>query len=190
MHTCQNLKGAWVLSSWTAAMLREKGLSAVSPVPPHFIEHDEVVGISALQLRRKGVCNGWLSERELKMRGMEQFQIEKNKVSIKYPDAIFQMTIKGKQSFIALEYERTGKSSARYRSLIKNYCKLGALDLILYVTENDEVENRIRKVLEVSRFGNITNKIAFVKGRHWRTDPLSAPFQIRQETNCLAKLAA
>lgn len=189
-HSCQNLKGAWVLSSWVAVMLRQRGLSAVTPVPPHLIEHDEVVGRSAFILKQKGACKGWMSERELKMRGMDQFQVEKNKVSSKYPDAIFQMIIDGKQGYLALEFERTGKSSARYRTLMKNYSKLETLDLILYVTENDEIEKRIKSTLGIIRSSTFMKRIAFIKGRDWKIDPLSAPLLVDTKTTSLAKLIA
>lgn len=189
-HTCHGLKGAWVLSPWSTDFLKKKGLSAVTPVPPHQIEHDEVIGRSALILKRNGFCKGWLTERELKHRGMTQFQIEKSKTSEKYPDAIFQMMINDKEKFIALEYERTGKSSLRYRSMLKKYGKLETLELILYVTEDDAIEKRIRRILMASRDGSLMKRVAFIKGRDWRSDPSAAPFFIEQKISSLSKLAS
>lgn len=187
-HTCSNLKGAWVLTDWSASLLRGKGLSCVRPVPPSLIEHDEVVGTSVLFLKRSGICKDWLTENELKMRRLDQFLIENKDKDSKYPDAVFRMHFKGKLAFVALEYERTGKSTHRYRKILRQYSSLNSIEQILYVTEDESIKKRILSALRTIGDRSLSSRIAFIKGYEWKSNPTSAIFMKDNKATCLSEL--
>jgi len=174
-HTCRNLQDVWVLSDWSKDLLRSKGLSCVPPIYPHLIEHDLVVGISMLTLKRQGVCKDWLTETEIKMKELNNFLIEKKANDSKYPDAVMRMPIKGHLAFAAIEYERTGKSTMRYRIILKQYSYLSSIEQIIYVIEEPSIKKRIINGLRYVGDKSLMDKVGFVNGFEWRKDPVTAP---------------
>ncbi|HXH30976.1 MAG TPA: hypothetical protein VNJ01_09205 [Bacteriovoracaceae bacterium] len=174
-HSCNQLKGAWVLSDWSIDLLRDRGLSCVRPVPPHLLEHDEVVGTTLLALKKHGVCKDWLSERELKMMESKDFIVEKKENEIKYPDAVFKLIHEKNFWMVAIEYERTGKSTTRYRSILRQYGKLQNLNQILYVTEDSSIRKRIQGALKFIGNQELMGRIGLISACDWKRDPMAAP---------------
>lgn len=187
-HTCKNLAGTWVLTDWSAKLLRGQGFSSVNPVPAHLIEHDEVVGAALWKLKRDNLCKDWLSERELKERKLHTFLLEKKENDPKYPDAVFRLAGNAKLYVVALEYERTGKSTFRYRSILRHYSKLRAADLVLYVAEEDVIKRRIVNALKYMGDKDLIARIGFIKGYEWKSDPGTAPILRSTGTTCLKEI--
>lgn len=174
-HTCKNLQGVWVLSDWSKDLLRSMGLSRVPPIYPHLIEHDLVVGTSMLTLKRQGICKDWLTETEIKIKELNNFLIEKKVNDSKYPDAVLRMQLNGNLSYVALEYERTGKSTMRYRAILKQYSSLKSIEQIIYVIEEQSIKKRIISALRHVGDKGLMDKIGFINGFEWKNDPATAP---------------
>ncbi len=178
-HSCGRGKESWVLSESSARLLRFHNLSSVSPVLPQHIVHDELVATSMLQLQKKNVTTSWLTERELKSRNSMEFIVSKKNCDAKYPDAIFQVRFGDQLRMFALEYERTGKSSLRYRSILRQYANLRSLSMILYVVEEEAVKKRIESALKFVGDMSTSEKVAFTSAKEWRENPLTSQLQLR-----------
>jgi hypothetical protein len=176
-HSCKQIKNAWVLSKWCFELLRSTGQVAVSPVPPHLIDHDEVIGTSLLTLKRHGVCKKWITEKELKANFSKEYQMEKQAFGAKYPDAIFEMPFDGKVWIVALEYERTGKSIQRYKSIFREYEKFSSLSQILYIVEDLAIKRRVESGLLSAGIESVSKKVGFIDAVQWKADPFKASIQ-------------
>ncbi len=181
-HTCNELKGAWVLSRWSLEQLRNNGVHAVAPVPPQNIEHDETVGTGLWRLKTKGVCQDWLTERELKTRSSTEFILDDKGYETKYPDAVFRMVHSGKGWIIAVEYERTGKSSSRYKGVLKAYEQLEKINQILYVVEDLSIKQRFKACLDAHGSKELKKKLGLIAAVEWKKDPYLA---LIQKDNCV-----
>src|SRR5665647_314967 len=119
----------WILD-YQAEVIFERRSWPIAPSvsPQHFI-HDEVVGESLLRLDKALICKSWLTEREMKSQGFKNYVVMKKDNEVKYPDAIFKVSKQENILTIALEYERTGKSSSRYRSILWQYSRLNDLTI-------------------------------------------------------------
>ncbi len=169
-HSCHHQEDTWVLSDWSKALLESNQFSCVSPVPPHLIEHDEVVGNGLLTLKKIGECSKWMTERELKGLNVESFAIENKGKDKKYPDAIFRVPAAPDLTF-ALEYERTGKSICRYRSIIRRYSRIQDFARILYLCEDDSIKSRIKSAMAYVGDRSLNDRVGFVYSAQWRNHP-------------------
>ena len=149
----------------------------MSPVPPHLIDHDEVIGTSLLTLKRHGVCQKWITEKELKANFSKEYQMEKQAFGAKYPDAIFEMPFDGKVWIVALEYERTGKSIQRYKSIFREYEKFSSLSQILYIVEDLAIKRRVESGLLSAGIESVSKKVGFIDAVQWKADPFKASIQ-------------
>ena len=173
-HSCNHQKDTWVLSDWCIDQLRRLGLTSVRPVPPQLIEHDETVGTSLLILKRSGACQEWVSERELKMMNSKSFIVQRLGNETKYPDAVFKMIFEEKPWIVAIEYERTGKSTSRYRSILRQYGKLESVNQILYVTEDKSISKRIQSAMNQIGDKVLMGRIGYINAIEWKKDPMAA----------------
>lgn len=187
-HSCKQIKDAWVLSKWSFELLRSTGLVAVTPVPPHLIEHDELIGTSLMTLKKNGVCQKWITEKELKANFSKEFLIEKQKFGAKYPDAIFEMNHGGKVWIVALEYERTGKSIQRYKAIFREYEKFQAVSQILYIVEDQSIKQRVQSGLLSSSCPTVSQKVGFINAIDWKTNPLTAMIQKNHGSTSFAEI--
>lgn len=183
-HSCNHQLDTWVLTERSKDLLRTNGFSCVSPVPPHLIEHDEVVGRGLWRLKNQGECQKWASERELKSLKASAFIIEKNDTDTKYPDAIFKVEHNDKIT-IAVEYERTGKSSLRYRSILKQYASLSGIGRILYICEDDAIRKRIQNALDYVGDRSLMTKVGFIKSTEWIADPIKVHIESQKKSSHL-----
>ncbi len=189
-HTCNSIGEAWVLTDWSINLLKTQGLSCVRPVPPQFIEHDEVVGRSLLILKRSGACQDWLTERELKMLNSQEFVVQKKEYEKKYPDAVFRMNHRKELWTFAVEYERTGKSSHRYRSILWQYADIQGISMVLYITEDNSIKKRIESALKFIGKKELTSRIVFIDALEWKRDPMTAEIKRLGKTISFKQLLA
>ena len=187
-HSCKQIKDAWVLSKWAFELLRSTGQLAVTPVPPHLIEHDELIGTSLFVLKKHGICQKWITEKELKANSSREYLIEKQQFGAKYPDAIFEMRHNGRIWIVALEYERTGKSVQRYKSIFREYEKFVSVSQILYIVEDLAIKRRVQSGLLSASSSSVTQKVGFIDAHEWKADPLSASIQKGQASTSFAEI--
>lgn len=169
-HTCGIQLQSWVLSPWSQAFLRSHGYSSVAPIPPHLIEHDVTLATGIWKLKEKNLCQNWMTERELKIQDSRQFVIEKTDRFPKFPDALIQL--ENVTSLIAFEYERTGKSSSRYRKILAQYARLPEIYRICYITEDAVIRERIQSAIRNLGKPDLSERIVFVSAHEWRADPV------------------
>jgi hypothetical protein len=187
-HSCTSVNNVWVLSDWSIDQLKRKGIACVRPIPPQYIEHDEMVGGSLLLLQRNKVCASWTSERELRMSNSQAFKIQTADGESKYPDATFRMLYQGQQRTFAMEYERTGKSVPRYRSILLQYAALPHLSMVVFVTEDESATKRIQGALKFIGSPELASRISFSKAADWKHNPMTAPIKMRSKTRTFEEL--
>ena len=187
-HSCKQIKDTWVLSKWSFELLRSTGQLAVTPVPPHMIEHDELIGTSLLTLKKHGVCQRWITEKELKANSSKEYLIEKQQFGAKYPDAIFEMKHGGKVWIVALEYERTGKSIQRYKSIFREYEKFVSVSQILYIVEDPAIKRRVQSGLLSAGCASVSQKVGFIDAHAWKENPLKASIQKGMTSTSFAEI--
>lgn len=171
-------EGKWVLGTLGQETIEGLKFNPVTPVAPQHFKHDEFIGETLLLLELKTFCHSWLTEKQLKAQESKAFMIRGKDREIKYPDAVFKVLIDGKERTIALEYERTGKTTTRYRSILFQYNGLSSLDMILYVVENDEIKNRIIRAMKYVGGVRLQTRLAFVDAHDWLQDPAMATISI------------
>lgn len=188
LHTCGSLSDVYVLTEKGHRLLFELNQNSVLPVPPQFIKHDESVASSLIFLEEQGICSQWHTERELKSLSLIEYAIRSKDNEVKYSDAIFKVQIQGKPRTVALEYERTGKSAARYKAILWQYSKMTNFSMILYVTENDIIKIRIKKTLK--HLGNVglLDRIGFMSADGWRNNPLSSKIELKDKVTSFETL--
>ena len=181
-HSCSRLDGTWVLTESSIKLLEKLNWSCVQPIPPQYIEHDEVIANSLLTLERTKVCHEWYTERELRTLNFKKYVVQNKDNETKYPDAILEITFQSKPMTFALEYERTGKTSARYRSILYQYSKMSSVSLVVYIVESEAIKNRMQSAIKFLGNDEVLRKIAFVDAKEWKTNPLTATIQMRSKT--------
>lgn len=187
-HSCKQIKNAWVLSKWCYELLRSAGQLAVTPVPAHLIDHDEVIGTSLLTLKRQGICQKWITEKELKASFSKEYRIEKQEFGAKYPDAIFEMPFNGNVWIVALEYERTGKSIQRYKTIFREYEKFHSVSQILYIVEDATIRRRVESGLLSAGIQSVSKKVGFIDAHEWKKDPFKASIHKGSVTTSFAEI--
>lgn len=187
-HNCQ-LGKIYVLGERGKTFARENNWKLVDPVLANQIVHDETVGHGLLRLERRAICKIWRIEREIKKTFRDSLIIEKDSDRRKYPDAIFQAFMGGEFRHTALEYERTGKSSTRYRSILWSYDKLRVFSLILFIVEEESIKKRIKKAIRHLGVYSILERVGYMNARDWRENPLEAPIEIYNGTTSFRKLS-
>lgn len=186
-HTA-SWKGFWVLNTEGERIAAQNGRTIVDPVPPNYFEHDLTIGESMLNIERSKVCKSWAGERELKLGGHEYFQYKTKEGEVKYPDAIFIVKVKGKEVQVALEYERTGKSLARYKDIMNCYSTYKGIELFIFVTETDTIRRRIKKAQNFVNSEFLKTRVAYVGVDDWGKDPANAKLEINGKTIILSEV--
>jgi hypothetical protein len=97
---------------------------------PHALE---LVSIRTA-LAQAGILRSWKCELEISSRNL----MVENSVTKDY-DAIAEIEVGGTSRSFAIEYERSAKSSTRYRAIREALDKDTAVDTVLYLTANDDI---------------------------------------------------
>ena len=155
---------------------------------PNFSQllHDEILldGIMSLD-RTKKIVN-WQTEAELKMLRPSDFKVESQSQLIKYPDAIIQIEIGNRFFSIAVEYERTQKSSKRYGHVLKAYAGMKRIDAVIWIVKTPAIKNMIGSQIKQVYYPLKERPIAFLKEETWKLNPEKL---IELTTNILMKKA-
>ena len=168
-----NWKGYWVLGPRGKDIALKEQCDPVSPVQPTYFVHDMLLGDSMIHFEKAKLTENWMTEKEMKQ-DSENFELRTRDGKIKYPDIICEVKLDGEERVVAIEYERTGKSFQRYNDILRAYTSIGSIDLIIFITENREIQNRIRKAQK--KVGNyiLNTKLAYVGVNDWTADPTKA----------------
>lgn len=184
-HTADSIRAKWILGETGKKLLYQYQWPSVFAVPAHHVDHDESVGRSLLVLERKNYVHSWMVERELKMKNQKEFITSNKDGELKYPDAIFKINESGEIKTVALEYERSGKSLTRYKSILWNYAGLSNISLILFVCEDEQITRRIENAFLHLKQPELFDRLATVRAIDWRTSPLTAPIKMNRGTVAL-----
>lgn len=188
LHTC-DLGNFYVLGERGVELAKELKWSIVDPVTPRQIRHDETVGHGLLKLERAGLCQQWETEKELKSKQFKEVQIRDLGGQSKYPDSIFKALLRGKFRSVALEYERSGKTVPRYRSILWSYNSLTAVSMVLFIVEDETIKKRIKYSLRYLGNVQLLERIAFMDAKEWKRNPVTATIELSTKKTSFEKLS-
>ena len=186
-HTSQ-LGDHFVLGDAGIEIVKALKWPFVSPALPRQFKHDETVARGLWKLQTASLCNGWLSEKELMSGVYKEFLIKEGEGQTKYPDAVFKILARDKYRTVALEYERNGKSSHRYRSILWSYNSITSVSLILFIVEDETIKKRIKAALRALGSIQLVERLAFMSAKEWIEDPLRATIELRSKNTSFEKL--
>lgn len=158
--------------------------------PTHMIQicHDETVATSILQLYQEGLVIDWKCEAELKK--TREFQLNENVRDQKYPDAIMKVSVSGKERTLAIEYERTQKSSTRYKDILWLYSSRSNLGMVLFICESSTIEKTIEGRMKYLGIPELFHRVAFVSSLDWTTNPSEARIRYGDKVISLKKICS
>jgi hypothetical protein len=186
-HSSQ-LGDHFVLGDEGIEIIKELKWTFVSPVQPRQFRHDEIVARGLWKLQSQSLCNEWLSEKELMTGIHKEFLIKEGEGQSKYPDAIFKVLIRDKYRTVALEYERTGKSSHRYRTILWSYNYITSVSLVLFIVEDETIKKRIKAALRALGSVQLVERLAFMSAKEWIDNPLRAAIELRSKNTSFENL--
>lgn len=178
----------FVLTQKCRRLLENQNCIDVSPSPLAQIYHDEAVARWLLNLERGGLVTEWQTESELKRNQTKAFQLSRDVRNQKYPDAVFKVRALGKERSFALEYERTQKSTLRYKDILWLYSRSSALGLVIFICENQFIQNAIEGRIRYLGMPELWDRIALTQAKMWRENPSTAPLQLGRKTIRLAEI--
>ena len=94
----------------------------------------------------------------------------------------------GKVWIVALEYERTGKSIQRYKSIFREYEKFVSVSQILYIVEDSAIKRRVQSGLLSAGCASVTQKVGFIDAHAWKENPLKASIQKGMTSTSFAEI--
>ncbi len=186
-HSSQ-LGDHFVLGDTGIEIVKELKWAFVSPALPRQFKHDEIVARGLWKLQEASLCNRWLSEKELMSGIYKEFLIKEGEGQTKYPDAVFKILARDKYRTVALEYERNGKSSHRYRSILWSYNSITSVSLVLFIVEDETIKKRIKAALRALGSIQLVERIAFMSVKEWVENPLQATIELRSKNTSFEKL--
>lgn len=180
----------FVLTSLGKRTLGAQFMSPPKPPPISQLLHDELVVDSLLSLRKARCITDWTLESDLKARGDGKFILNGTPEGLKYPDAIFKMTVQGGERLCAFEYERQEKSIMRYRTILRRYAVFDSLWMILIVCGNSGVHRRITNQIAALRDPFLMNRVGIVDIESWQKSPSMATILLGTRRFSMAQLCA
>ena len=170
-HTCDSVNDAVVIDEYGVKLVAEKKWAHVHSIPPQFILHDEIVARGVWKLEQLGLCQRWMTERELKTQNSKAFKLDVKEETVKYPDAVLRISGNQSNGIVALEYERMAKTNWRYKKVIQAYKETNEYKLILYVVESESIEKSIQRAIQLVGDRAVASKIGFMSIEDWKSNP-------------------
>jgi len=168
----------WVASPAGRRLLENGNYVSVRPAPVAQIHHDECIARWLLHLGRDKLATGWRGEMELKSAQAKEFQLSRDARNQKYPDAVFKVRAMGHERTFALEYERTRKSALRYKDILWLYSLQASISVVIFVCENQAIEEVIKGRLKYLRQAALWNRVAISQAKDWQKSPADAPIRL------------
>ena len=179
LHPCAHVQDVMVIGEFGKKLVQEKGWPHVASGSAQYIDHDETVAQGLWRLEKIGICDKWITDKELKIMDSKTFKLEIKGSDDKFPDAVFRLSGSGDQKLVALEYEKTAKNNWRYNKAIKAYSDSYSFQYILYVVESDGIEHAVSRAMKFIGDFQLNSKIGFIYARDWKRDPANAPIRGR-----------
>jgi hypothetical protein len=136
---------------------------------PHALE---LVSIR-IALAKSGVLRSWRSELEITSRNL----VVDGAVTKDY-DALAEIDVEGNIRTVAIEYERSPKASARYRTIREILDKDETTDAVLYLTPNDDILYLLAVEMRLSR-----KRIGFALSESFRCSLLETSILMNTENS-------
>ena len=178
----------FVLTDKSRLLLENENLVHTAPAPIAKIYHDESVAHWMLDLEKMGLVCGWKTEGELTTKQSKEYQLSRDVRNKKYPDAIFKVQALGKERVFAVEYERTRKSSLRYKDILWLYGRSDSVGMVIFVCENKFIREAIEGRLRYLNMANLFDRVALAQSADWHRDPATAPLQVGSSTITLGEI--
>ena len=188
-HPYEEVNDAFILGSYGLEMVESMRWRGVHLIQPKYIKHDETIAKGLLRLEAKSLCQKWMTESELKSQKSAAFRLHGLEGGAKYPDAVFKLQGKLSSQIVALEYEKTSKSSWRYNKAIKAYSDSGEFNTILFIVETSAIENLVKRSMLFIGDGSLNSKVGFISIEDWRQDPMTAPIRVLNKGKSLSEIA-
>lgn len=149
----------------------------VSAPSPQQLMHDEVLVRFALQNERKGSFDfAWPESYTKKYDVM--FARHFIARHLKFPDLLFELGGPDKKFKVALEFEQSRKSNARYQTNLLSYSVLKQVDLVIYVTSHHAIEKAIMDAALRVNYPFDKKPIAFAQAIDFISNPSDFSLQL------------
>jgi hypothetical protein len=112
----------------------------------------------------------------------KEYMLSNTDGDMKFPDAIFKVKLASGIRTVAIEYERRGKSESRYRSILWNYSKLSSISLVIFICDEDQFANRIKRALRNIGKTDLIDRLAITSSQNWKSSPLDAPISMSRRS--------
>lgn len=176
-HPYEEVNDTFILGPQGLEMVESMKWRGVHLVQPKYIKHDETIAKGLLRLEAETLCQKWMTESELKSQKSVTFRLHGLEGGAKYPDAVFKLQGKSSYQIVALEYEKTSKSSWRYNKAIKAYSDSGEFGTILFIVETSAIEELVKRSMRFIGDPALNAKIGFITIEDWRQCPMTAPIR-------------
>lgn len=118
----------------------------------YFVEHDTYVAQLLLTLNQSGLITHFWTERELRSEPTVAFEVLGTDRLSKFPDLVVELKSATGSLKIAIEVERSQKTSARYDQIAMNYVNATSLGLLLFACETQATRNAVERAFHGEYF--------------------------------------
>lgn len=177
LHPCAHVQDVMILGDFGKKLIQEKSWVHVPSVSSQFIEHDETVARGLWRLEKSGICDKWITDKELKSMDSKIFKLDVKGVGDKFPDAVFRVPALGTGKLMALEFERTSKNNWRYNKAMLAYSDSTTFNHILYIVESGGIETAVRRAIRFIGDSSLQARTGFIHASDWKRDPATAPIR-------------
>ncbi len=118
----------------------------------YFVEHDIYVAQLLLTLNQSGMLAEYWTERKLRSEPNVAFEVLGTDRLSKFPDLVVELKSATGSLKIAIEVERSQKTSARYDQIAMNYVNATSLGLLVFACETQATRNSIQKAFQGEYF--------------------------------------
>lgn len=189
-NTSKHGHDAVVIDSFGVELVQSMKWQHVHTVYPHEIQHDVTVGAGIWKLEKAGICQKWMTEREMKQKKSSTFRLNLSDRESKYPDIVFRLQGISSTPIVAVEYEKTSKTNWRYNKAIKAYSDSYDFGFVFFIVENLGIEATIKKAMQYIHDGKLNSRVGFISVEDWKKNPLTAEIRGFKSTKSLRELVS
>jgi hypothetical protein len=185
IHPNPRIHGVLVLNRHSKIVQsRTLGCAATTPHEA-VLRHDEILLRGVLGIEKRRYLQSWVLEPELKMNGLEAFEISSQGNRIKFPDALLSFNNGALNNIAALELELTQKDGKRYDQILSAYSSMKGVGLILFIAGSSAIEKAIERHARESFYPIHGQKLAFMSLDEWQRNPLVASMRSKDRSQTL-----
>jgi hypothetical protein len=191
-HPNPKASDCYVLSKVGKIILAREGLHFVQPPFVGQLGHDELIVRSVLELVSSRLICGYRFESEMRALDARQHLRNANMRTEdqRFADALLEVNVLGKRRILALEYERTSKSSRRYRDKLWSYSQSSSIWVVIFICESDGIRSAIKRQMSFLSSPLLDGKIGFVLRTSWIRGPADAPIALENQNFSIRSLVA